>query len=46
MDKLLNLGANARVLEVLLQGCGIVLGLLQDALHDRILKNADDLVRC
>lgn len=46
MDKLLNLGANARIFEVLLQGCRVVLGLLENALHDGILEDADDLVRC
>jgi len=46
MDKLLDLGANAGVLEVFLQGSGVVLGLLQNALHDGVLKDADDLVGC
>lgn len=43
MDKFLDLGADAGVLEVLLQRSRIVLSLLQDALHDWVLKDAGDL---
>ena len=44
MDKLLNLRADARVLEMLLQRRRVVLGLLQNALHDGVLEDADDLM--
>ena len=43
MHEFLDLGPDARVSEMLLQSRGVVLGLLQDALHDRVLEDADDL---
>lgn len=39
----LHLGPDVCVLEMLLQGGGVVLGLLEDALHDGVLKDGDDL---
>lgn len=44
MDKLLDLRADAGVLEMFLQRGGVVLGLLQNALHDGVLKDGGDLV--
>jgi len=46
VHQLLNLGADAGVLEMLLQRCGVVLGLLEDGLHDGVLEDADDLSVC
>jgi hypothetical protein len=43
VHQLLDLGPDARVLEVLLQRGGVVLGLLQDALHDGVLDDAGNL---
>ena len=43
VHQLLDLGSDAGVLEMLLQGRGVVLGLLEDGLHDRVLEDADDL---
>jgi hypothetical protein len=43
VHQLLDLGADARVAQVLLQGGWVVLGLLEDALHDGVLQDACDL---
>ena len=43
MHQLLNLGPNLRVLQVLLQSGWVVLGLLQDSLHNGVLQDTDDL---
>jgi hypothetical protein len=43
VDQLLDLGPDIRVLQVLLQSSGVVLGLLEDGLHDGVLQNADNL---
>jgi hypothetical protein len=42
-DQLLNLRSNARVLHVFLKRSWVVLRLLEDTLHDRILHDAQDL---
>lgn len=44
MDELLDLRADAGILEMFLQRRRVIFGLLQDTLHDGILKDADDLV--
>ena len=43
VHQLLDLGSDAGVLEMLLQSRGVVLGLLEDGLHDGVLENADNL---
>lgn len=43
--ELLYLGANVCVLEMLLQRSRVVLGLLQDALHNGVLQDGDDLAK-
>ena len=46
VHQFLNLGADAGVLEMLLQRRGVVLGLLKDSLHDGVLEDANDLSVC
>lgn len=42
-NQFLNLQTDMGVLHVLLEGSRVATGLLQDALHDRILENGHDL---
>lgn len=44
-NQLLDLHPDTGVLHVLLKSGGIILGLLKDALHDRILENRHDLTK-
>jgi hypothetical protein len=43
VDKLLHLDADIWVLEMLLERGWVLLGLLEDAIHDWVLQDADDL---
>lgn len=42
-NQLLDFGLDARVSHVFLQSRRVALGLLQDALHDRVLQNRENL---
>ena len=44
-DQLLHVCADLGILHMLLKGRGVVLGLLQDALHDGILQDRHDLLQ-
>ena len=44
-DQLLHICADLGILHMLLQGRGVVLGLLQDALHDGVLQDRHDLLQ-
>jgi len=44
-DQLLHVCADLSILHMLLQGRGVVFGLLQDALHDGVLQDRHDLLQ-